>query len=136
MKSTELRIGNYISLVDGRDVIVTGITNNKVLDGIFTLIHHNEGSHIPEHTLAIPLTEEWLVKFGARVWGHESSRMASIEITEHMSFEINLVNGDFHIVYDDLVVEGDHACIAVNIKSIHKMQNLYFDLTGKELTIK
>jgi len=136
MKSTELRLGNYLGCSAGIGYdycVVTKISHDK----IETVAGNNHVFGVQyEVDNAIPLTEEWLLKFGARVWGHESSRMASIEITEHMSFEINLVNGDFHIVYDDLVVEGDHACIAVNIKSIHKMQNLYFALTGKELTIK
>jgi len=126
MKSTELRIGNYISLVDGRDVIVTGITNNKVLDGIFTLIHHNEGSHIPEHTLAIPITEEWLVKLvGKKVIDGNIYKEWDIQ---GVCFEFTK-SGFYYTA-------GEGINLSTNINYVHQLQNIYFTLTGNELTIK
>lgn len=66
---------------------------------------------IPEIYLPILLDESWHIKFDI-----------SCEMGD-MIFSIFTHKGDFH-VYKDLV------------KYVHQYQNLYFALTGEELTIK
>ncbi len=64
----------------------------------------------------IPLTEEWLVKFGFEGW-------------DKGDYTMNLSNANFYKlpIWQPL---------AKNIKHVHQLQNLYFALTGEELTIK
>jgi hypothetical protein len=77
----------------------------------------------------IPLTEEWLLKFGfeKRDGKYYLSRYLIKEgisqfFDNGMSFRITTSN-----------TESTHAA---SIKSVHQLQNLYFALTNTELTIK
>jgi hypothetical protein len=73
----------------------------------------------------IPLTEEWLLKFG-------------LEKIGIWTFSLNLV-GNLDLIYYlgekgwsiGLKSYSDFS----NLKYVHQLQNLYFSLTGKELTI-
>ena len=82
-----------------------------------------ENGHIKP--TGIPLTEEWLNKFGFGISNDNgTSCIRSI--------------GNFAIVEDccygalTYVVDG----FGIEIKTVHQLQNLYFALTGEELTIK
>lgn len=72
----------------------------------------------------IPLTEEWLVKFGFEyngMWWDSSQEY----------FELD--------TFKDSYVMGVNSCEynhGIEINHVHQLQNLYFALTGKELTIK
>ncbi len=65
----------------------------------------------------ITLTEEWLLKFGFVDRGLGDFRRSWLHLIRNSStsFETN--------------------CFFVKIKYIHQLQNLYFALTGEELTI-
>ncbi len=109
MKASELRLGNLVS-ISGIDVIVT----------ISVLSQHEDFE-------PIPLTEEWLLKF---------------DITQK-EFDCYVLSDNYWgilIVFDeekDLwnVNVRDEYSIS-EIKHVHQLQNLYFALTGEELTIK
>jgi hypothetical protein len=66
----------------------------------------------------IPLTEEWLLKFG-------------FEKRESGHF---IKDGIVLYPIRDLYFRGN-LFIKADIKNVHQLQNLYFALTGKELTI-
>jgi len=84
-----------------------------------------------EDSNPIPLTEEWLLKFGW-IWNEECK-----------SYE-KYPNGDarMHLQFRD--ISGSYtmfnyvlkALITERIYYVHQLQNLYFALTGEELTIK
>lgn len=106
---THFRIGNL--------VYERGTTNptNIVLLSVY---QHQEFT-------PIPLTEEWLVKFGFEINKH------------HFTKWINETN-TFIIMFDDRK-KNYFICdcpIDCNIKFVHQLQNLYFALTGEELEIK
>mgnify|MGYP003656513470 FL=1 len=69
----------------------------------------------------IPLTEEWLVKFGFEY-----------DVLEEFYFEINDIRGQFY--EEENSFELDHYELA-NCYYVHQLQNLYFALTGQELEI-
>lgn len=123
----ELRIGNFIEW-------------NKTLFSVCAIYRDGVENELwckPLNELhPITLTEERLIEFGFKIWGHPSRRMAGLELTEFMSFEIDLINNNFHIVYCDNKIEGENACIEVNIKYSHQLQNLYFLLKGEEIINK
>lgn len=107
MKANELRIGNwYLSFgVDLKQV--ESITKDKIL--------------IDFHP--IPLTEEWLLKFGFD--SHKSSKellFGSLICLERQMNELFIVNP-----FDKHQYKIDY---------VHQLQNLYFALTGEELEIK
>lgn len=55
------------------------------------------------------------------------------ESSEVIEIQINLTNGRCGIA--DTETDGDPAMTGMEIKSLHKLQNLYFALTGEELII-
>ena len=62
----------------------------------------------------IPLTEEWLERFN---WNPPKDIGVSFSLT---TYEIHFVAGNYY----------------KKIEYVHQLQNLYFALTGEELTIK
>jgi hypothetical protein len=116
MKASELRIGNSI-MQDEDFVFVTYWRLKLIEDGV--LIYK-----------PIPLTEEWLLKLGFKYK----------EWDNHFIIK----NGDyFNSIkkYDDgwryNTDESEATCYYLTtIKYVHQLQNLYFALTGEELTIK
>lgn len=110
MKENEIRIGNWVKFEHGNgyeEIVQFKFDNWKYFYGTTTT--------------PIPLTEEWLIKFG---------------------FEGNIIAvNDLWIEHDGDVgyyLADDHS-IGVGmdyIKYVHQLQNLYFALTGEELTIK
>ena len=116
MESKELRIGNLVDIYreSGLDLIPC---KNSVIDvEDLRCIFKDYIQAEP-----IPLTEEWLLKFGfTRTSGwddYEGWIKDDVEI-ECNIYTFNYVN-----------------CIDKEIKYIHQLQNLYFALTNKELEI-
>ena len=86
---------------------------------------------------AIPLTEEWLLKFRFKeiVFTQDRNRewfkMFEIEETDELFSlcfypEKNICYLNFDVGYGNNVL---------NIEHVHQLQNLYFALTGSELTV-
>ena len=73
----------------------------------------------------IRLTEEWILKFGFD--GRKDFKWKSI-------VGIQLSDGKYYLSLKDLSNVLFHS--VVQIKFVHQLQNLYFALTGDELTIK
>lgn len=131
MKANELRIGNYvydrgnkilkIDYWERKDMIA-----QKVVVGGF--VGHPFTEDV-EFLKPIPLTEEWLLKFG----------FEDIRELDNIDFkEYRMINEYSFCVQFPCGVEAH--CYAGNypiaIKYLHQLQNLYFALTGKELTMK
>lgn len=116
MKTEELRLGNLVSNMNPRhnDSILTieSIGDNHEVNVFYR-------KYLLSELEPIPLTEEWLFKFGFK--------------PEYSHWW----NGDFTI--DKSAIGGYFLCdidIHVAIKYVHQLQNLYFALTGEELTLK
>jgi len=108
IESKELRIGN---LTD------TGIVVEILEDKFY--VHDGESSlsSVWDVIKPIPLTEEWLVKFGLL----NNSRLQFLN--KHDS------NGKYYKGLDAFAYK-------LEVKHVHQLQNLYFALTGEELKIK
>ena len=104
MKANELRIGNYVN--DSIGLITIGLNGN---------IKFADAYH------PIPLTEEWLVKFGFE----KTTKWNNVQHTKGILQIRNL-----YILF----VKGRNQSW-INLKHVHQLQNLYFALTGEELTI-
>jgi hypothetical protein len=105
MKVNDLRIGNLV-LFNNTDIgTVTGIEG--FVSGQFKISINNriDIKYYFDVIKAIPLTEEWLLKFG----------FVKDKLTNYDWYK-----GDFEICIHD-------------IKHVHQLQNLYHALTGEEL---
>ena len=113
MEARELRIGNWARYVKG--VAFYGGDETEV--GYRDL----ENSEIFE---PIPLTEEWLLKFG----------FENVSLGEWRKGLI-LIDNEYADKGEWSVMEADH-CLSVDMKHVHKLQNLYYALTSEELLIQ
>lgn len=117
MKASELRIGNYLY----NDNVVVKIDARSIFD-----IWDDEGLR---NYKSIPLTEDWLLKFGFKcVWSGQG------EGSTFKLSDIYLHSHDF--VKNFSLVEFQGKDVKIKINSVHQLQNLYFALTGQELKIK
>ena len=125
MEAKELRIGNYIHpLLDKKEVAeICYIGENDFGYERLSDKEYFQGNSIKP----IPLTEEWLVKFGfeledEKIYYHLDS-YEDIYITK-TSYSFSIYNAT-HFTN-----------IKQGIKHVHQLQNLYFALTNEELIIK
>jgi hypothetical protein len=120
MNANELRIGNYITH-NGRINQIGGYIAfyNQYPHPMVNLI--NNSGQYGIHTIeSIPLTEDLILKFGAKKINEYWFEFHTYGIIKHTSF-IELYS----------CVEGDYICNTV--KNVHELQNLYYALTGSEL---
>jgi hypothetical protein len=81
----------------------------------------------------IPLTEEWLWRFG---FANNINGFPEIDLDEKRGLSITFKKTvDTHIVWfaEKDIIEYTEI---TTLKYVHQLQNLYFALTGKELEIK
>lgn len=125
MESKELRIGNYVWSTDG----YFGQIEDQITEIEYKRVGttHSKTPYLPiENVEPILLTEEWLLKFGFEKC--DSYFEQGYSLGKYKSFsnslgEINFCLFDFGDWYQP-------------IKFVHQLQNLYFALTGEELTKK
>lgn len=121
LKANELRIGNYLNGKQGH-VIITEIRENNIVK-----IQDNTSSfYVGTCLKPIPLTKEWLLKFGF-VFGIELQDFVK---GKHQFIELNCLCGYFS--ENDIFYYAEKT----KLKYVHQLQNLYFALTGDELTLK
>lgn len=122
MKPSEIRIGNLAMSQDGNVLSCMGITaHNHEHRGVFWYGDELGFYESIEDMKPIPLTEEWLVKFG-------------FENGELLVFEGYVLFKKFPDIIT-LEIDGNRMPLH-GFKYVHQLQNLYFALTGEELTIK
>ena len=121
----ELRIGNIIRYRDERDTIVSSLGDN------FNTSHINKsyyvGSDCLEEYEPIPLTKEWLLKFGFD-YVRNTNEYHNRLINEG-AYYLKPVGDAFNHWY----LYHKKKMITTNIMYVHQLQNLYFALTNKEL---
>lgn len=108
IKPQELRIGNKVL----RNGIIVSVDNQTFWDV----------EKYPDQYKPIELTEEWLLKFGftRQPWGLVIGSLL-FKDKNHECKELTLEIGNG---------------FRTTVKYVHQLQNLYFALTGEELTIK
>jgi len=123
MKANELRIGNYFIDTVGSYCNPNTIQQVHKIDRYGVNGWQDMGASGVcefEQMNPIPLTEEWLLKFGFEKYGNEFTK-EDINIYHK---ELN----EFRCRIDDY----NHVVLLY----VHALQNLFFALTGEELTIK
>lgn len=120
----ELRIGNLVEhsgkIVRVGNIAEVGINFNG-----------NVWEQSTNKIQPIPLTEEWLLKFGFKYngWNWEFNQF---------KFHAQGKNdkGEFYNTEFYIQSKKEWILISFTIDFVHQLQNLYFALTGTELTIK
>lgn len=129
MKANELRIGNLlcVSLKSGKG------RESHIKIGVQDIVKIKEGIGSFNYK-PIPLTEEWLVKFGFEKHFINDSELYFYRIKTlshgHISFYFN--SKGFNC---DLGTTSGYHFGTTQIQHVHQLQNLYFALTGEELTL-
>jgi len=117
MKASELRIGNYF----------IGYSNNLQQWELASFQLLIEGIEVDEIIRGfVPLTEEWLLKFGFE----KDKKNKSFNLYKHNCYDL------FFRIFDGGAISFCFSNEYILIKSVHQLQNLYFALTGEELIIK
>lgn len=128
----ELRIGNIVFVGQGStaynvatlDRATVGLTNER---GSFDEYYYNS-------ITPIPLTEEWLLKFGFQkqydeyVWDYKGCRI------EKIVWGDDEPDWKFRRILGNELPYWKHETPAINF--VHQLQNYIFCLCGHELTIK
>ena len=122
MKATELRIGNLLNYQTAEGDILTTTIDWQDLKWIsedeqsFNLIHS-----------FIPLTEEWLLRFGFKAHTYED------EVFGFVLNDFGYINEYQFRIHN--FIDFDAMIIPKAIKTVNQLQNLYFALTGEELSL-
>ena len=104
MDAKELRIGNLVE------------KGNELFEADFITIK------MANNYNPIPLTEEWLLKFG-----FDKREDGDFNLFKHSEVDI-IIDKDF----SSWMCDGINFSVN-NIRYVHKLQNLYFALMGEEL---
>ena len=110
-KANELRVGNYFQWIE--------IASMGIGVDVITKDNHYTYEDFKE---PIPLTEEWLVKFG-------SDSVGCIKLPTGSTLQITMNK------YGCVIWNGNLSeCVEIgDCNHVHQLQNLYFALTGEEL---
>lgn len=142
MKAQELRLGN---------LVIEPVLGIVTIEGIFSnAVYCRKGNDAFLYTIGldvlqpIPLTEEWLLKFGMNKTFNKILEQKNLFDTPlEVKFEFN-GSDDISIWtnYITDVEEDEDEMMSTNLnitnvcKYVHQLQNLYFALTSTELTLK
>lgn len=124
IKANELRIGNivkgvkhlpYIEDTEGCTAVISEISSSRT--AFKCASEYNAASYV-----GMELNEEWLLKFGFEKF--VNSKLYKLEY--------------FKVHYDSDIeaMEVNYRGLYFHLKYVHQLQNLYFTLTGEELTLK
>jgi hypothetical protein len=134
MKANELRIGNWINSNSYGKYQVQARDFGYIAEELMLLT--NPPKPIVE---PIPLTEEWLVKFGFKHHFEDEYELVirGFRQDNEPYGKINYYLLDNRcFIHSGLASGGDDYGFMAKIQHVHQLQNLYFALTGEELTIK
>jgi len=117
----EMRIGN-IMLDDEHNIVkVERINSDRIHE--YVMVSQNSGKIYPSNIYKIPITEEWLEKFGF------------IKDTE-TNYRWFKLDGSIAFDLDDYCVRISDSWEFGKKMYVSDMQNLFFALTGNELSIE
>lgn len=126
MNARELRIGNLINyrIQDNLDEKKDWFEVSEIDATDLAVLENN----IDYDYQPIPLTEEWLVRFGFELQPMKHD-LREWYFIEDGKFSMNNARGFWS--HSPIYLED-----VIGIKYIHQLQNLFYALTGKELELK
>lgn len=137
IKIEELMIGNFI-LSLGYDEDMGGNIIHDELGDEIEIVTHETFKYIVEDSLAvykpIPLTADWLVKFNFNHTGYKDGyigKMFGSVVT--LDFVLTKPGKLYENQVDYIYELQNHRL--VTIRYVHQLQNLFFSITGEQLTL-
>jgi hypothetical protein len=121
MKASELRLGNWVEQPNEGVTKVTSILNDLQII--------TETEYVDNYCRPIPLTEEWLLRFGFTYKKTDKANCYTLHF-----FSVNFVTDGRYKGKVFIRVANFNPDIN-NFLYVHQLQNLYHALTGEELTI-
>ena len=129
LKANELRIGNLIYVTDN----LTNLIFKEITPiNIHNLMHLTGWDKSPLDIIfePIPLTEEWLLKFG---FVHSKTDKSNVYKLGSIFRFVYCFDGKFK--GKDMLMFGNIQLDKKNHLYVHQLQNLHFALIGKELEL-
>lgn len=132
IQSNELRIGNYFKA----EPYSFDILQVKALGTQWVII--DNGSLFYKSIQPIPLTEEWLLKFGFKEISFTQDRNRDWYKMFEIDYTSELVSLNYYTKtnYCRFNFDIGYGNKNVDLYYVHQLQNLYFALTNNELKIK
>lgn len=134
VKVNELRIGNMVGYMDCKWSVSGILSPQYNCEKLF------KGSHLVEITWGsttncvidridpIPLTKKWLVTFGFENNGRDKKYFICNGVDCYELWKVGDVFKKWYLSKNDKIISS-------NIQFVHSLQNIYFALTGKDLTL-
>ena len=124
VSKNELKIGNWLydqnyTLFQVSSIIENGVDYDTEFGGEIHMYECN----LYENLQPVPITEEWLLKFGAKI---VLVKEIKYFVINGLSFLHNGVDGYYM---------GLGKGFSVYVGYVHKLQNIYYEIRGKELTL-
>jgi hypothetical protein len=122
IKANELRLGNWIEHNQyPNDTVIIRIEDGKHIDEAIRL-----------NANPIPLTEEWLIKFGFEEYIDFGYKTGNFDKVPLCGFTYSINTNKVMIMH-----KGNNIShwLDIKIKYVHQLQNLYFALNGEELEV-
>lgn len=134
MDIRELRIGNFVTWSDDNDILsvltITGITSP---DTVWINWEWNDGTKDStdsgiDDINPIPITPEWLERLG-----FENLNGRYTVGTHKHPYDPDKISWDGKVVRYEVM---RYSSVIYSVKYVHQIQNLFYALTGEELTTK
>lgn len=130
MKSKELRVGNLVTDITYGFIYgslrIESIMSSTLRVFVHTMDHETLIEYKLESIRGIPLTEEWIKAFG----------FENDCITAYLPNYNGVQIGFFKDGYIPVAFGNLEKQIGEPLKYVHQLQNLFFVILGKELTLK
>lgn len=137
MEANELRIGNCLNFPCDSNIEEFSwfVSDIKYLNYDYDTKQCFVNDTPLDETKPISLTEEWLVRFGflKKETNNEYGWYKNCLNRQLCWCHSNFISIEFNIGQCD---EFTNTLLDIECKHVHQLQNLYFALTGEELTIK
>jgi hypothetical protein len=123
MEASDFRVRNYFMNDFGTVLQVCEVRMNHLEADNF-----NTQCRYKDEVFGIPLTEEWLLKFGFK---------KDEDIQKEWSYTLNISGGIVTLFHHNKTAGLIFIDLASGlVQYVHQLQNLYFALKGEELEIK
>jgi hypothetical protein len=129
MKANELRIGNLVMHYNDLCTVI-GYYDDIFIAQSFDKIDFKSNVF---NLQPIPLTKEWLLKFGLIEYIDFGVKMGTYDKMPLCGFTYSIHTKKVMIMHKGNSISH---WLNINIDYVHQLQNLYFALTGEELTFK